>query len=161
QAADDDLKKEHGTCLVLFLPSRRSRRGAVGRRGEAVDLVRGTLRDEFVGVVARDRLASARSRLADAPPAGSDDRPAAGRAQLLGALAARLAPGFGRDIAGRGVPARAPAACRVSDAVEGSEDLERRADAALDLDGLAGAAAVAAGAAAVGTQFLAPEDQRR
>jgi hypothetical protein len=47
------------------------------------------------------------------------------------------------------------------DAVEGRQQLERPADGALDLHGLAETAARASGTAGVGTILLAPEQQRR
>src|SRR5258708_17197458 len=79
----------------------------------------------------------------------------------LKALAAQLPPGLQPDIAGLAVTAAIAAARRMIDAVERRQNIERRIDAAADLDDLAEAATGAAGTAGIRPQLLAPEDQRR
>src|SRR5712691_5178115 len=83
------------------------------------------------------------------------------RRHALKALAAQLPSGLQSDIAGLAVTAAIAAARRMIDAVERRQNIERRIDAAADLDDLAEAAAGAAGTAGIRPQLLAPEDQRR
>src|SRR5206468_1659621 len=80
---------------------------------------------------------------------------------LLKTLAAQLFSRLQADIAGLAVLAAVAAARRMIDAVECSENVERRIDAATDLDDLAEATAAAPCSAGIRTQLLAPEDQRR
>ena len=64
------------------------------------------------------------------------------------------------DEARLAVLAAVAAARRIIDAVERRQKVERLGDAAFDLHDLAEPAAGAAGAARIGAEFLAPEDQR-
>src|SRR4029077_16299941 len=71
------------------------------------------------------------------------------------------AAGFQADIAGGTVATAVTAARREFDALEGAVEIERLVDAVFHFDGLAEAAAHAAGAAGVLAVFLAPDDHGR
>src|SRR4051812_6116211 len=83
------------------------------------------------------------------------------RRHLLKAFSTQLLAGLQADIAGLAVLAAIATTWRMIDAVECRQDVERRIDAAADLDDLAEAAAGAPRPAGIRTQLLAPEDQRR
>src|SRR6476660_8796146 len=100
-------------------------RGGVVRRNQAA-----------LDVVAH-AVARALGGIADAGAAGRHHHEAVLRRYGLKALAAHLLAGLQADIAGLAVAAAVAAARRMVDAIERREDVERRIDAAADLDDLA------------------------
>src|SRR5690242_6482365 len=134
---------------------------ALCRKCHAVVALGGIARDEPVGDIGGDEIGIAQLGIAEAAAARQlEPRHVARRHGLAAFRADRPAGGEG-DLAERARPAAVAPRARLPEPLEIAQQADRRAVGAAELDDLAQAAALLAGAARAFAELAAAEDDRR